>query len=177
MANPQKSFNQAAAKYCPQVPVAAFDYGLNMSLRHSYVYVETPKVACSSIKSTLLRLELDDPGFYRVDFEDVHNRAFSPLLKPSQIGDLDQFLARSSIFKFCFVRNPYSRLLSAWLDKIAGNRKQKAQVLLQLGHDPNRLDREISFEKFVRAVVAQPVSVMDPHWRAVLPDVSGGAHV
>jgi dermatan 4-sulfotransferase 1 len=165
MANQQKIFNRTVAKYCPYVPSMAFDYAVNISLRYQYLYVETPKVGCSTIKATLQRLELDDKSFHRSDFEDWHIRAFSPLLKPSQVGDFDRFMVRKEIFKFCFVRNPYTRLLSAWLDKIEGKKPQKAQILLQLGHDPNLLDRVVTFEEFVRMVVTQPISMMDPHWR------------
>lgn len=165
MSNLQKTFALAAAKYSRHVPVANFDYSVNISTRYRYLYVETPKVACSSIKMTLQRLELDDPHYSRPDFEDMHNRNFSPLLKPSQVGNLDKFIARKDIFKFCFVRNPYTRLLSAWLEKIAGNQPQKSQILLQLGREPLRLEQEVTFSEFVQAVAAQPVSTMDPHWR------------
>lgn len=165
MSDLYKAFALAAAKYCRHVPVQTFDYSVCVSTRYRYLFVETPKAACSSIKLTLQRLELDDPDYAPPDFEDVHNRNFSPLLKPSQLGSLDSFIARDDIFKFCFVRNPYTRLLSAWLDKIAGNRPQKAQILLQLGREPARLNQPVSFAEFVRAVAEQPVSMMDPHWR------------
>lgn len=38
-------------------------YAVHVSLKHKYIFVETPKVACSTVKMTLQRLELDDPNF------------------------------------------------------------------------------------------------------------------
>jgi dermatan 4-sulfotransferase 1 len=165
MPNLQQAFALAAAKYSRHVPVAQFDLAVNISTRYRYLFAEAPKVACSSIKLTLRRLELDDPEFAPPDIEDLHPRNFSPLLRPSQVGDLDKFLARKDVFKFCFVRNPYTRLLSAWLEKIAGNMPPKSQILLQLGREPHRLGHEVTFAEFVQAVASQPVSMMDPHWR------------
>lgn len=165
MSNLKRQFERAAAKYCKYIPVQNFEYAVNVSVKYNYLYVETPKVCCSTIKSVLQRLELNDPEFYRADFEDIHNRAFSPLLKPSQLGDLERFLDNNQPFRFCFSRNPYSRLLSAYLDKIETNRPQKRNILLQLGKDGEALEEKVSFEDFVVAVCEQPVFFMDAHWR------------
>lgn len=67
--------------------------------------------------------------------------------------------------KFCFVRNPYSRLLSVYLDKIQRSRGQKRQVLLHMGKDPSQLNAPVSFSEFVDVVCEQPIVNMDPHWR------------
>ena len=40
---------------------ATINYSINVSLQHKHIYVETPKVACSSIKTTLQKLELNQP--------------------------------------------------------------------------------------------------------------------
>ena len=109
-------------------------------------------------------MELNDPKFYWEDFEDIHKRKFSPLLKPSQVGNFRN-LVDGDIFKFCFSRNPYSRLGSVYLEKICGNKQQKRQVLIHLGKDPSDLTQNISFDEFVNAVCEQPIANMDPHWR------------
>ena len=49
------------------------NYGVHISLKHKYIFVETPKVACSTIKMTLHRMELEDPEFVREDFEAIHH--------------------------------------------------------------------------------------------------------
>lgn len=165
MSNLWQSFEKNTGKYCYFIPINNFDYSVNISLKYNYLYTETPKNGCSTIKSILQRLEINDPEFYRKDLEDIHNRNFSPLLKPSQVGDLDRFILKQKPFKFCISRNPYSRLLSAYLDKISSNCPQKRNILLHLGKDVSRIDQIISFEEFIYAVSEQPIANMDPHWR------------
>jgi len=165
MSNLWKDFTSTADKYCRYINVDNFNYAINISLKHNYIFVETPKVGCSSIKLTLQRLELGDSSFSREDFEDLHRRDYSPLLRPQQVGDIDAVLKREGLFRFCFVRNPYTRLLSCYLEKINGNKHQKVQILRQLGFGQNDINKEISFETFVDAVIHQPISMMDPHWR------------
>jgi len=165
MSNLRAKFTNEVAPYCKYVPVNSFEYSVNISNKYNYLYVETPKAACSSIKVSLQRMELGLPDFYREDFEDIHNRNFSPLLKPSQIGSFTTFIKKTNIFKFCFSRNPYTKLLSSYLNKINSNKLQKKQILLHLGKDVSKLNTEVSFAEFVDVVCAQPISNMDPHWR------------
>ena len=159
-----KQFERQTEKYSGCVPSATFDYSINISLKYNYLYTETPKVACSTVKSILQKMELEDPDFHREDFEDIHDRQFSPLLKPSQVGDFERLL-NSGIFKFCFARNPYSRLLSSYLEKICGNKPPKLQILKHLGKNPSNIAEDISFDQFVNVVCELPLSIMNPHWR------------
>jgi hypothetical protein len=145
------------------VEPGVFVYSCNISLRHRYIYYETPKVGCSTIKLTLQRAELDDEEFVRPQFEDIHSRDFSPLIKPTQVGSFKKLLASSDIYKFCFVRNPFTRLLSCYLDKIARNRPQKRAILRQLNRPPD-LSQPVTFDEFLDAVATQPPALMDPHW-------------
>lgn len=165
MENLQKKIAKKITKHIKYIPLHEFFYSTNISLQYKYIYVETPKVACSTIKSTLQKLELQDIGLYRENFEDIHKREFSPLLKVQQMADFDTFLQKKDIFKFCFVRNPYSRVLSAYLDKIVGNQSHKGRILLELGHDIDALKQEVSFEEFLAVLSKQTVLTMDPHWR------------
>ena len=141
-----------------------FNYSVHISLKYNYLFTETPKVACSTVKTVLQRMELDDPQFFREEFEDIHHRSFSPLIRPVQIANLDRLL-KSSIFKFCFVRNPYSRLLSAYLEKICGNKSQKKAILEALGKSGEDLTQSVSFSEFVQLICNQSDEEMDPHWR------------
>ena len=152
-------------KYLVYVGSDEFEYDINISLRHKYVYVETAKVGCSTIKDTLQRLELDYPEMLRDDFEDIHRRKYSPLISPSQTCGLDRLLQNPDFFIFCFVRNPYTRLLSVYLDKIVRGLPEKGEILIAMGLDPSHLSREISFQEFVDVVCEQSLSQMNPHWR------------
>ncbi len=152
-------------KYTKYISEGNFNYSVNISTQYKYIYVETPKVACSTIKTVLQKMELRDSWVYREDFEDIHRRELSPLLQPSQIGNFENLMQDKNFLKFCFVRNPYHRLLSVYLEKICGNKKQKKQILSQLGHDSENLEKKVTFEEFVRAVVAQEICSMNSHWR------------
>lgn len=163
MSNLWKNFEQQVENYTAYVSPANFDYSINISLKYNYLYVETPKVACSTVKSILQSMELEYPSFYRENFADIHNRKFSPLLKPSQVGDFSR-LVNSNIFKFCFSRNPYSRLLSVYLEKICGNKPPKRNVLMHLGRNPSNISQNISFDEFINVACEQPITNMNHHW-------------
>ena len=148
-----------------QTSAKDLNYAVQISLKHKYIFVETPKVACSTIKLTLQRMELDDPEFTREDFEDLHRRDYSPLLRLQQLPNFESYLGREDFFTFCFVRNPYDRLLSCYLDKIIHPTNFKKKVLVSMGLDEKNIDHPISFEEFVSVVETQTPIEMDYHWR------------
>lgn len=137
---------------------------IHISLKHRFVYFDTPKVASSSIKATLQRLELNDPEFM-LPIEYVHSRYYSFLLSPAQAGSFLKIRQDRSFFKFCFVRNPFSRLLSGYLDKIVRNKPQKAIILESLGRSGDELSDEVSFDDFITALEIQQDNYLDAHWR------------
>ncbi len=166
MATLSADFFDTLSKYAKFTSLEEMNYAVYVSLKYKYVFVETAKVACSSIKLTLQGLELEDKNFTREVFQDVHDRQFSPLLRLQQVPGFEKLLQGDEFFRFCFVRNPYTRVLSAYLDKIAGNSmREKSKILSQLGYDMRDMSTQISFEQFITALENQPVSMMDNHWR------------
>lgn len=157
--------NNEFYKYSKYVKEEEFHHSVHISLSQKFLYTATPKVACSTIKSTLYKLELESLELALGCIGDLHDRNLSPLLKPSQVGDFDSLVRNTDFLKFCFVRNPYTRLLSAYLNKICGNEPQKRKILIQLGFSAENINKSISFADFVSAVVAQPVEFMNAHWR------------
>ena len=143
---------------------ANFVYSCNVSLKYRYIYVETPKVACSSVKLTLQRAELKDPRFLHSEFEDIHRRDCSPLLKPTQIGSFKAALASGRFYRFCFVRNPFTRLLSCYLDKICRPAPIRKSLLEKLGRPDDPPNSPMTFEEFVNVIRGQSAAAMDPHW-------------
>jgi Sulfotransferase family len=141
-----------------------FAYSCHLSARYPYIYYATPKTGCSTIKLTLQRAELEDDTFVPPDFEELHVRETSPLLMPTQVHSFRRLLGSPEYLKFCFVRNPFTRVLSCYLDKIDRGRSQKAIILRQLGRSPEEPSTSITFEEFLDAVAAQPVTAMDDHW-------------
>lgn len=132
------------------------EYLINWSRRWRYIYVEVPKAACSTIKLTLQRIELDDRGYTPAN---KHARARSPLLSPLSAprGFLDA-LAAPEYLRFCFVRDPYSRILAAYLEKLAGDDFERAQRLERLG-----FSRTPGFKEFLEALMRLGPS-LDIHW-------------
>ncbi len=139
---------------------------LHMSPRFGVLYLNNPKVACSSIKLTLQRAELDAPDYQPET--SVHDHAASPLLTFPQI-DVCAALVDAK-FIFSFVRNPFDRLISAYVNKIVvpqnGGRLRE--------HAGFRKDQCPSFEDFVLAICAQDPADMNPHWRVQALNLSVG---
>lgn len=159
------NYKKSISKYLQYVNYEDFEYSINISLKYKYIYVETPKVACSTIKDTLQRMELDYPELVRNDTNDLHLRDRSPLLSPSQTCGFERLLNNPDYFVYCFVRNPYARLLSAYLEKIVNSKHAKRDILIAMGKDPKDIFRDITFREFVDTVCSQSVYQMNLHWR------------
>jgi hypothetical protein len=147
-----------------QVPFNIVDRSIHISLKHRYLFVETPKVACSSVKKTLIRLELDAPKL-ALDSDTIHLRKLSPLLQPSQLSNIADILDSEALHRFVFVRNPYSRTLSAYLQIVRNPYPGRRLLLARSGSEALENDGVIEFPDFLRAVAEQSIDAMDPHWR------------
>ena len=132
------------------------DYLINISNKYKYIYFETPKVGCSTIKNTLQKLEVDDESKLP---DWVHDKHLSPLLSPLELEKNFTEYINDEYFKFSFVRNPYTRILSCYLDKILGI--EKDVMLPKLGFKSTDY---LSFYDFLQAVKSQSYSEMDVHW-------------
>jgi hypothetical protein len=147
------------------IPVQDIDYAVHISLRHKYIFTIVPKAACSMLRLAINRFELDNQNVLPWAMDVIHARAFTPTLRPTQVGDFQSLVERPDYFKFCFVRDPHIRLLSSYLNRIAGNKAQKQAVLRGVGLADAPLETHVSFETFVSFVTSQSPAEMDPHWR------------
>lgn len=156
-------FEAQALGLHPKVKLDDFRHAIIISPRYRYLFVNVPKVACTTIRKLLLDAEHGEVRPY-AEREELHYNEFLPFLNIQQVGNVKTFVTRPDIFKFCFVRNPYTRLLSGYLDKIVRKKDQRNPILRQLGlfHQP---EVELSFAQFVQAVVDLPVMHQDQHWR------------
>jgi len=162
-----EQFNRRHIQYMPTARYfdyddARIDYLINYSDRFRYIYVETPKVACSSIKYYLQYLEVDGDKS-RIP-RNPHHRDQSPLprvLAGNNRPHFERVLQSGDYYLFSFVRNPYSRVLSCYLDKIVGTAYERKIRLPQLGYEP---DDEVSFVEFLERVREQPQHLRDIHW-------------
>lgn len=147
---------------------------VHLSGRYPYLYVDTPKTGCSSIKKTLNLAECDGIGTllsdkkqdtfgYSKGLMNVHDRTLMPLRAPESIEEFQAEVASRPV-RFCFIRNPFTRVLSAYIDKIQANPQRRALFLQGLA-DPADRHKPISFFDFLRMLSRQAVAQMNPHWR------------
>jgi len=142
-------------------PRRRLDYLTHISTKHRCVFVEVPKAGCSVVKRVLQYSEVDGVGFD--PSASVHDRSRSPLAAPMSGGfDLQEiFGAHSPYFRFSFVRNPFSRALSCYLEKIVGAQWVRDRRLPKLGFGA---DEDVSFTRFLRRVAEDEPRAMDIHW-------------
>ena len=160
---------------CRRMREGEFNYAFSISLKNKYVYVENAKAACTTLKSILgewefagCKLGSEIPQTFQ---SNVHvNVLGTPFVKPFQLGEaaFNEIIESENFFRFAFVRNPYTRLLSAYLDKIVGRRPEAGQIVAEaesLGFEA--IDGLLSFVDFLKCVeaLAAKGAFLDKHWR------------
>jgi hypothetical protein len=148
------------------------------------IYLPIPKVACTSLKTWFLKTSPDieiqpDPATWKVNLW-LGAEGSRYLLK-----EVDPLLS-ARWFRIAFVRNPWSRLVSAYLNRIVGRGVEYRKLMTKLSRGSwYRIDKrarygarkritgvgwseraEVTFREFVMREVAvtHPMD-MDPHWR------------
>lgn len=131
---------------------------------YAAIYIEIPKVACTSFKvafAHLLGINLENVG------GDPHQICYpAPPAPPCLSGSL-----YPGFFTFAFVRNPWDRLVSCYRDKILGevdgftNFTIRPGVANCLAHY-DAFFANMSFENFVHAVASIPDAEADAHFRS-----------
>jgi hypothetical protein len=154
-----------------------------------FVYVATPKVASSSIKWALLPLlqEADltpEEIAAQPQFPHIHRylRRVDVHLARDQFERRRRRGAYADYFCFSFVRNPWDRLVSCYLSKVAGPGPHP--VRMRLGGRTGAFARGMPFAEFVRIVcdtpdersnvhLASQTSILCDAAGALLPDFVG----
>lgn len=147
------------------IPLTDFLFGIYVSDRYRYVYIDNPKTGCTSLKSAMAELEirgrrssLDPFNLEVIHCDSSPLKAFVPIFPRPTLTTL-----ASNDYRFVtFVRNPYRRLLSCYLDKFrnATNNDNPQARRMPLGAAP------VNFPEFVHSIVEQCDFDMDPHWRS-----------
>jgi hypothetical protein len=142
-------------------PRGQVNYLTHISRRHEAVFVEVPKAGCTVVKRVMQHSERGGEPYEAP--RSVHDRATSPLGAPVRDRfDVDEvFGCDSPYFRFAFVRNPFTRALSCYLEKIAGEQWLRDMRLPVLGFDPHE---DVSFVQFLTRVAEQAPADMDIHW-------------
>lgn len=153
------------------------EYGSFVDERRRILYVTTPKVACSSIRTMLRTLVTKAPLRFNPLMREtslnmlIHDRQQFPL-PPLTVfsGDrLREIVSGSGWFRFCVVRDPCDRFFSVWRDKI---------FITEPGFEayaPSGDQKFVEFEDFfTRVVSSEDPTTCDSHWRSqvslLLPD-------
>jgi hypothetical protein len=168
-----------------QYPHASADYihrrlrwSTYVNLERQYLYYQVPKAACTSMKMLIHALEKLPPippgiGHLREVRRDmfIHERSAFQLKSLIDFDDKTQeyILASPNFLRFTVVRNPYTRLESAWKDKVLpcapGYQYLYYQIKGRLpqGNDPRSF---ITFPEFVTAIAKDDLTACDHHWRS-----------
>jgi len=148
--------------YPPQTDATFIDRRVVLSKNFRYFYLHLPKSASSSIISNLYYGEF---GAWptKKQPKDLSQMRFSKLSQE----ELEEVLA--SYFVFTLVRNPYTRLASAYLDKVANPHRspigpeweRRRRLAQYLGKKPTD---EISFTTFLDFLEFGDGVHGDSHW-------------
>lgn len=133
-------------------------YGFNSSIRfgQKYIFVPVAKSGCSSILMALGSYELDR----KINF--VPYRDFCQF--PGQIPNRYQLLLNTQCYKFTCVRNPYIRILAAFLEKIAKENCYDHLWFLEHLNLPEPANI-ISFELFLEKIREKKLSELNEHFK------------
>ncbi|QFS45342.1 sulfotransferase family 2 domain-containing protein [Nostoc sphaeroides] len=101
---------------------------------------------------------------YSMGLLNIHNRNLMPLNYPRTFDELLSAIA-SRPLRFCFVRNPFTRLLSAYIDKIESSVNARRELFFKELLVSDDLQQTLSFRSFLNLLKRQNISSMNPHWR------------
>ena len=128
-----------------------------VSRKLNYIYVQNWKCGSSTVRTTLWAAE------HAMGLAPPPGSPHKPSRDTPFFSDPTRWEKVDDQFVFTIARNPYVRVLSAYLDKIHGQRDQNVWSRFAAQH---RLgDRQLDFGEFLTVVAATPEAQMDPHWR------------
>lgn len=124
-----------------------------VSHRHRIVYVSVPKVACSSLKYMMHRLETGRDYDAEAPHPDGGLWGHIHRHHPSTLFDRIDWAQYDGYWRFAVIRDPVKRLLSCYTDKILGQKVLHHQPPKpwrpQAAHDLwARLDKDPSLDTF-----------------------------
>ncbi|MGB8628730.1 MAG: sulfotransferase family protein [Xanthobacteraceae bacterium] len=168
-----RHFNREASVFYDRLVSGGFDPNAHIDVlpQHRLLYISNPKCASTTIKmvlSSLARNQLDTS-------DQLHKRRYSGLKSPKRggISAFHEVATHPAAFRFSFVRNPYSRLVSTWADKfqnkplVCGDSFIDQYLMNRDWIDetlPKGADSTLSFPQFVQFAAATANRRLDAHW-------------
>lgn len=170
--SPAGAFVQLQGLGCP---TAEFNYLSHISIKNRYVYLMTPKVACTYILGVLDSVERTNLYYNWAPIINPHDREGSLLLMPDLLSlqDItDVFLSRNYT-RFTFVRNPFTRLLSGYISHfVMAPSFIRDNFVVRYGL---RSFENVTFNTFIECITSDDKpATMDVHWRSYEHLLHGG---
>ncbi len=158
------------------MPLEDIDHGVHVSPDLGFMYIETPKCACTTLKFLTQSATYQKKGLAIPEFDSflIHDENRSPMtpLKNLSREAQERVLTSPEFFRFGFVRNPYNRVLSCYLTGIVNRMPRKPLILSYFEGIPVEElpadvleNKHLSFKEFLLAASRQPPRMMDIHWR------------
>lgn len=139
------------------------------SLVNKFAFVRVPKVANSTLKFSIYNNERL-AGTAKIRPSIIHDIHYGPVLRPALVGFDSDILYRvlftDEFFRFAFVRNPYARVLSNYLDRYHAENSVVRRFINRTARKAGLIEdmsEGLSFPKFVRAVEAMHPKRMEIH--------------
>jgi hypothetical protein len=130
-------------------------------------YISNPKAGCSGIKAAMWAQIDRNTGHHTLpDGGMPHKLSRTPFVQSvfdTASYDFEKF--KQSRF-FTVVRNPFTRALSGYLNKI-GKRSSTVweNFCRRYGVDPNDTRETYSFKEFLHTIAKDEIDQLDPHFR------------
>ncbi|MCB9993054.1 MAG: sulfotransferase family protein [Hyphomicrobiaceae bacterium] len=140
------------------------------SPRLKQMFVSNPKAGCTTVKKAMFLSEARNNGDLILRNEIERNTSIvhkkNPFKEFSNLTEKEKnwFFYSEDIFRYTFARNPYTRILSAYLDKFVHSKDSAAgRNFLKRHKVPDTA--VLHFAEFVRLVAEEPHWDRDVHWR------------
>ena len=161
-------YTRTLREYPELAPWPYYTYLVNHE--YKFIYCVIPKVACSSFKKIILQLSQHQAKIQQlkgVDFHVYVNHTFS-LFRDSKLK-VNNLLNNPSYFKFAIIRNPWNRLISAYINKFVNLKEPFTHEVIKCvyegqGQTPN-YEQSITFKQFIHYLVATEDHLLDRHWK------------
>ncbi len=138
-------------------PQTTLKASLKICKHKNYIYFSVPKAASTTILTILNKAES-----YNLITNNLLHSPHNPINSffSNSIQDFSDLLEKS--FKFTLVRNPYTRVLSAYLNKIA---QYDPNITPYFEKRYKTKNNKISFIDFLHIISKDDQNELDPHWK------------
>jgi hypothetical protein len=144
----------------------------------NFMYMKNHKAACTNVLTLLITQmhhALSSDAELEISMKSVHNLPTDYLRAGARGLDwptAEKALTEITCFRFTIIREPLSRTVSAWSDKMQGDTRHRRDFNQVIGRD---LDTDVSLPEFLD-IIAQDdrARLIDRHWRPQHLEISYG---